>query len=133
MDALLREALERARGDERLRVILALASESASQTSRETPIDPSQFASRADYRRALIEQRHGEIERSVGLVRQALAALSLRLLGGTISSTLVAEGTAQQVLAAIRLPGVRYATLDRQVQALRQPRGSAKLAGGGGG
>lgn len=118
-DLLLHDALENANGDEILRCLMLLGGQDASVASQE--LDLSQFPSRQAYREALIAQRQELLARQTSHTRKALQALSLKPRGGDISMIVVVEGTACQIFAALALPGIRHATLDRVIQ-LSKPR-----------
>jgi len=77
---------------------------------------PDQFPSRAAWREALIERRKAQVAHDIGSTLQALRDLSFKVGGGTTSRTVVVEGTAQNILASLELPGVRHASLDRPIQ-----------------
>lgn len=132
IDPLLRKALTNARGDEVLRALMVLGSESPDHTmggKKQTP-RPSAFPTRGAYRMAMIEQRQGDIERTIGETRRALAALDLRPRGGRTGHTVVIEGPAQQILKSLTLPGVRHASLDQQIQLVRPRRSAAAKKAG---
>jgi hypothetical protein len=113
-DSQLERVLREAVGDETIRVLMLLkaagivAHESASITSE-------QFASRRDYRQAMIEQRKKSVEQIIGGTRQALKDLKLVPKGGAISRTVLVEGSAKQILHSLSLPGVEHASLDRPI------------------
>lgn len=118
-DPLLRDALENANGDEILRCLMLLGGQEAPVASQE--LDPSQFPSRQAYREALIAQRQELLAHQTSHTRKALQALSLKPRGGDISMIVVVEGTACKIWAALALPGIRHATLDRVIR-LSKPR-----------
>ncbi len=116
VDPLLEKELTEARGYEPLRVIMVLDDpDSVSQhpTESEPNLHPSQFPNRKAYRQALIDAQEKRVANAVGKTRQALEHLSLRLRGGEISKTVVVDGSASQILAALELEGVRQVTLDQ--------------------
>lgn len=126
-DPLLREALQNAEGDEVIRTIMLLDSEgdttesrgaeSDAETETETEeLHPSQFSTREEYRRNLIEQQKQKTTKRTRSTMQALLELSLRPVGGAISRAVVVEGSTRQIAAALDLPGVRHAILDRSIQ-----------------
>lgn len=118
-DPLLRDALENANGDEILRCLMLLRGQEAEVVSQE--LEPSQFRSRQAYREALIAQRQELLARQTSHTRKALQALSLKPRGGDISMIIVVEGTPCQIWAALALPGIGHATLDRVIE-LSKPR-----------
>lgn len=122
-DPLLRDALRQAEGDEVLRAVMLLGPESGDDEKGRVgqKLDPSQFPSRADYRRALIEQRQSRLADDIGQTLQALQGLSLAPRGGEISRVVVVEGSARQILVSLDLPGIQHASLDRPIE-LVEPR-----------
>lgn len=110
IDFLLRDALENADGNEILRCVMLLGTEEAEHQVVDQDLDPSQFSSRQAYRQALITQRQEVLARQLGQTLQILQALSLVPRGGQISPTVVVEGSAGQIWAALALPDVRHAT-----------------------
>lgn len=118
LDPLLRKALERATGEEFLSTLMLLrpeSKESANDAPESTEPDPSHFESREEYRGALIARQREMVSRGIEGTLQALADLSLRPRGGSISHAVVVQGAARQILSALELPGVAHATLDRPV------------------
>lgn len=126
MDAALREKLALATEDEVIRAVILLDPETykskgdqtegqESAAEAETDLDPAHFASRLEYRKALISKRQEEMRRGVGPTLQALAALSLNPRGGRMGSNVVVEGMASQIMASLHLPGVRHAALDQPI------------------
>ena len=113
-DPLLRDALQNADENEILRCLMLLGPKEAEAKVQE--LDPSQFPSRLAYRKALIAQRQYFLADQIGDALKALQALSLKPRGGEISMTVVVEGTARQLWAALALPSVRHATLDRVIR-----------------
>jgi hypothetical protein len=113
-DSQLERVLREAVGDEKIRVLMLLraagivAHESASIASE-------QFASRRDYRQAMIEQRKKSVEEIIGGTRQALKDLKLVPKGAAISRTVLVEGSAKQILHSLSLPGVEHASLDQPI------------------
>lgn len=126
IDPLLRDALNQAQEDKVLLVAMVLDSESndVENGDKSQKLDPSQFGSREVYRKALIDQRQTKISSDTGNTRRALTELSLKVRGGAISRIVVVEGTARQILAALELPGVRHASLDRPIELERPYRKS---------
>ena len=123
-DPLLQEALKKAKGDEIIRTIMLLGGEAeAGDRSAGQEPDPEQFADRASYRRALIENRERQISHQLGDVMRELRGRALKLTGGTISPTVVVEGAAREILRSLDLPGVRHASLDRAIKLDRPSRG----------
>lgn len=82
---------------------------------------PSDFASRLEYRRALIDRKRRQSSGRNMSTLKALADLSLNPRGGTIGGTVVIEGPAGRVAEALLLPGVKKAVLDREIS-LVEPR-----------
>jgi len=129
-DPELRRALEEALGespergpDDVLRILVLLRPEAGGQGDGEAPprpLDPSDYPSRIDYRKALIEQRQQVVQRDVGDVKRKLEELALKVKGGLTSPTVVVEGPARRILEALRLAGVEHASLDRVI-ALERP------------
>jgi hypothetical protein len=123
INAELQEALTQTEREETLRVIMQLGSAESERASEkpENVFDPSQFSSRRDYRQALIDQQKAQVSQEVGDTLNKLRALSLKVQGGEIGRTVVVEGPAREITAALELPGVRSASLDQRF-ALIEPR-----------
>ncbi|ACK73672.1 putative signal transduction protein with Nacht domain protein [Gloeothece citriformis PCC 7424] len=103
-------------GDERLRVVMSLAEEKG-ETLTNQSLTPSQFPSRQAYREALIAQKKQQLaEGTVGQTIEDLKNLSLSVHGGTTSSVVVVEGTAEQILKSLNFSGVHSATLDQIIR-----------------
>ncbi|MGB0384424.1 MAG: hypothetical protein ACPGWR_06325 [Ardenticatenaceae bacterium] len=120
-DPLLRDALQNADRNEILGCLMLLGPKEGEAKVIEQELEPSQFPSRLAYRKALIAQRQEFLKEQIGDTLKALQALSLKPRGGEISMTVVVEGTARQLWAALALPTVRHATLDRVIR-LSKPR-----------
>jgi hypothetical protein len=113
-DPLLREALQKAGGGEVLRAVLVLRSEPKEGEGPEP--SPAAYPSRAEYRRALIERQRQRLkEGEVGRTVRELEGMDLKPRGGGLLATVVVEGPADQVAAALELPGVVRGDLDRPV------------------
>jgi len=112
----LRDVLVAAHGPEELRVLLTLW---AKDEFLDTPPAPSEFASREEYRRALIERRERKLAAAIGDTVRVLKGLGVRVIGETVMRTVVADGTADQVAAALSVPGVERAVLDRPLELIR--------------
>ena len=123
IDPLLWDALWRAEEDEVLRVVMVLGPEPGDTEkglgARE--LGPSEYASRVEYRQALIEQRRAWLSDRVGGTVRALRDLSLTSRKETLSRTVVVEGPASQILTSLDLPGVYHSSLDRPIE-LANPR-----------
>jgi large subunit ribosomal protein L9 len=115
-DPLLREALESAKGDEELRVVALLGSETKTTTKSANDFDPTQFSSRTAYRAALLEQRQRELNDEQKETLESLQHLDLHTKGGKASKTVVLAGNASQILASLELPGISHASLDRPIE-----------------
>ena len=115
-DPRLRDALVAAQGQEEMRVLLTVR---ATDELFEAPPSASEFSTREDYRRALIERRKRELAQAIGDTVRSLVALGLRVTGQNILRIVVADGTAEQIGAALVLPGVERASLDRQLELIR--------------
>jgi hypothetical protein len=112
VDPELWRALTEATGDEILRTVMVLGN--GANLATETPsIDPSSFANRMDYQRALRSQQQERVSGAVRPVQKQLEQLDLKTHGGEFSRSVVVEGTAQKILASLQLPGVQHASLDR--------------------
>jgi hypothetical protein len=121
IDPKLQEVLEKAKGDEIVTCLMLLGPEleDAKQRSASEELNPAQFPSRKAYREKAISQRKDELAHNIGITLQKLRDLSLNPRGGNISPTVVVEGMARQILAALELPGVRHASLDRPIELIR--------------
>jgi hypothetical protein len=129
-DPKLRQALEEAMGEspkrtpaDVLRTIMVLRSEASrggGEAPAPRPLDPADYPSRIEYRKALIEQRQQVVRRDVGDVKRKLEGLALKVKGGLTSPTVVVEGPARRILDSLQLEGVEHASLDREI-ALERP------------
>lgn len=116
MAPLLHNVLKYANGDEVLRAILFITSESRDAEEDHVDnqeLDPAQFPSRETYRQALIAQRQSQFDKELNHILQALQDLSLTSRANIISRSVVVEGSAYKILASLNLPDVCYATLDQ--------------------
>ncbi len=127
IDKLLRKTLLEAEGTEVVRAVMVLGQLNNEQRRGPAPPTPTQFSSRTDYRRALIESRQVEVGRIIGKTRQKLSELNLNPRGGKVGHTVVVEGRAEQILASLELPGVRHASLDQRVGLVTPDRGKRTL------
>ncbi len=123
IDPLLRDALVRARPEDMLRVVMTLQpdAEQPLEADLKRELDPTQFHSREAYRRALIEQQKRRTLHEISRTIHELERLLTTVHGGEMSHTVVAEGSAQQVVSALSLTGVQRASLDRPLE-LVEPR-----------
>lgn len=113
IDPLMEAALRQSHGDEEM---IAIINIDLKNPLVKDPFEPKQFSTSEDYRRALIEYRQQEFAEGLRDTLQEIGNISLKILsGGTISRTLVVEGTAKQILQALELPGVRYAAIDQLI------------------
>jgi len=120
IDPLLRERLRNAREDETIRVVMVLGEdEHSSRIDRE--MHPSQFPSRTAWREALIKQRQSQLASEIGDTLEGLRERSLQPRGGTISHTVVVEGSVRDIVSSLELPGVRHASLDRPIELSEAP------------
>jgi len=114
VDPELLRALHDAAGHEILRTVMVLGDDS--KPAPETPsIDPSRFATRSDYQRALRSRQQEQVKGAVRPVQKQLEQLDLKTRGGEFSRSVVVEGPAQQILASLELPGVQHASLDQSL------------------
>ena len=113
-DPLLGDRLEHAREDENIRAVMILGPEETS-SSVHKELHPSQFPSRQAWREALVEQRKSQLEDEIGGTLKELRELALKPQGGKISQAVVVEGPAANIAASLDLPGVRHASLDREI------------------
>jgi hypothetical protein len=116
-DPELERALREADEDETVRAIMVLGN---GELAHE-PITAEQFASRHDYREAMIQKQRDSVERSTGGIRKAVQDLNLITQAGNISRTVLVEGAAKQILRALELPGVQHASLDQRLTPARTP------------
>ncbi|MEM8721668.1 MAG: NACHT domain-containing protein [Cyanobacteria bacterium P01_G01_bin.39] len=112
IDPLLQDKLANASDNEILRVVMRLRSENQVNTES-TAISPADFPNRIEYRQALIAQRQKQLAGDVGATKKAIANLVLETYGGVNTSSLVVEGTVEQILQSLDLSGIESATLDR--------------------
>ena len=109
--------LEAAHHSAEVRAIVSLArpEERHEQIVADERIDPKDFPSRSDYRRALIDRQQSAVKANVGETLEQLRRLDLDLQGGKTTHTLVVVGTASNFAELLKLNGVRRAELDRDV------------------
>jgi hypothetical protein len=122
-DPRLREALASAEGREVIRAVVRLGAPGQEENGAASSegLDPGAFESRQAYRKAQLARRQEEVSRDIGDTVRALDELSLAPRGGKMGRTVVVEGPAHQVAAALGLPGVLHASLDRPMK-LVEPR-----------
>src|SRR5579884_4139050 len=123
IDPLLRQALQQAREDKNLRVIMVLGSAAGESNGHreEQDLDPSQFASIKEYRQALVDRQKERIIQEVGETQSRLRELPLSVCGGTHSHSIVVEGPASAILRSLGLPGVLHASLDQPMALIEPP------------
>ena len=128
-DQPLRDALRQAGPGDRVRAVIVL------DPSRPVPVratNRNELASQivdgaatrsagTSYRAGLIQQQRERLKSEIGPVLNSLKGLSLDVSGGDLSKVVVAEGPAEKIMAGLKIPGVRSATLDRAVT-IDQPR-----------
>ncbi|MEM9542683.1 MAG: NACHT domain-containing protein, partial [Cyanobacteria bacterium P01_E01_bin.42] len=112
LDPLTEEVLMQARGEEEL---IAIASLEMKTPPEKEPFHPKDFPSYQDYRRALIDYRKREYAEALGETIRQLKQLPVQFRGGELSRVAIVQGTAQEMLQVLELPGVRQMTLDRLV------------------
>lgn len=116
IDPLLKDILPHTERDEVLQVVMVLEDEEGKTVTGET-LKPSDFSSRVEYRKALIEQRKQQLERgNIGKTIEELNQLNLTIHGGKASRFLVVEGTAEEIVKSLALSGVKSASLDQIIR-----------------
>ncbi len=115
IDLPLRDALADAPDGTILRAIMVLGTDTESERRDERLPQPSQYSSRVAWRQALIEERQHQLVREIGRTIDALRELCLKPRGGTTGHTVVVEGSAQQLLRSLDLPGVQHVSLDQPI------------------
>jgi hypothetical protein len=116
IDPLLREVLTNAGKDEQLQVIIILQEDNL-EASSTNQILPSEFPSRTEYRKALIEHTKQQLAITVEQTVTALQNLSIDIQWqGETSGALVAKGLKSQIVEAVNLPGVKSIIADRIVK-----------------
>jgi NACHT domain len=117
-DPILLDRLMHAKEGEVLRVAMTLNVElsESGQTLALPTLDPSQFASRVDYRQALIQQQQTWLTTALGTTMEDLENLSLKTYGGNTSRVIIAEGTAEQIIKSLELVGVHHASFDQSLR-----------------
>jgi len=120
-DEQLLEALRNAEENQVLRTVMLLGSASNGVRRGEDAarVEPNDFDSHEDYRRALIQQQRERVEGEIAGAIQELRDLSLDVQGGKLSRSVVAEGPAAQILRSLDLPCVRHAALDQPISLIR--------------
>ena len=115
---LLQKILTNADRNDYLQVIMFLEKDE-SNTPYSNDILPSEFSSRAEYRKALTEQGKQQlaIDTTVEQTVTALQELSLDIhFQGEVISALLVEGTAAQIIESLNLAGVKSVFLDQIVE-----------------
>ncbi len=112
IDSLLQDKLANAPDSEILRVVMRLREENKSNVDRKS-ISPADFTNRIEYRKALIAQRQQQLAGDIGATKKAIENLVFKTYGGINTSSLVVEGTVNQILRSLELSGIESATLDR--------------------
>lgn len=134
----LNDALQRAAQSDPLRVILFLqetgsapklpaskvSGPATSATSKSAPrnsgaVDQSAKTTvgtdRLSQRKSLIAEQRTRHQAAFGETIEAMKALTLNVSGGESTRALIAEGSAEAVARALKLPGVKHAVLDCQL------------------
>lgn len=112
LDPLLQQILANCDEGDRLLVIMVLEDTKIDNNH----IKPWKFSSRAEYRQALIEHRKEQLATGVaGETIKQLKELSLVICGGEINSFLIVEGTAEKVMQAVYIPGIKLICLDQDI------------------
>ena len=114
LDKPLKQVLQTAGEEEQIRVLLQL--DDGQKASTTPALQPKDFASRAEFRRAANEQRRQQLETATADTRKALDRLGVRVRGGKLGRTVVVDGTAGQIAKTVALPGVKKAMLDREIE-----------------
>ena len=116
IDPLLQEVLTNAGEDEQLQVIIIFQEDNLDASST-NHILPSEFPSRAEYRKALTEHRKKQLAITLEQTVTALQNLSIDIQWqGETSKALVAKGLKSQILEAVNLPGIKSILADRIVE-----------------
>lgn len=122
-DESLRRTLKSAKKDAVLRAVLVLERDSEGlgnvDADPKPAVRPTQFSSRVDYRKALIERQASRNSAETGSTIDQLKELSLKVRGGKLTRAVVVEGSAAMIAKALKLRGVRSATLDQKLDAPR--------------
>lgn len=115
-DDSLREALEQAAEDESMRVILTLDEDKCgSVQSIKNGLSPSDFESRTEFRKALVNRRKNLLAEQFAETRKKLRDARLELRGGEISRVIVVDGNARDIARSLSIPGVLRVTLDKKI------------------
>jgi hypothetical protein len=93
---------------------MVLGTDTESERRDERLPQPSQYSSRVAWRQALIEERQHQLVREIGRTIDALRSYASSH-GGTTGHTVVVEGSAQQLLRSLDLPGVQHVSLDQPI------------------
>jgi NACHT domain len=122
-DPILLDQLTHAREGEMLRVAMTLNAESSEigQNMTLPTLDPAQFPTRTDYRKALIQQQQARLAKALSSTIQDLQNLSLKTYGGNTSRVIIAEGTAEQIMKSLELTGVHHASFDQSIRIAPNP------------
>lgn len=114
-----RQTFEDADDSDVLVVIMNLRSASPNV---EEDIDPKDYATREDWRKALIQRRIDHFQIAFKETIDVLRSLSLDVRGGIFSNTVV-KGTVANILLALELPLVGKITLNRSFDLIQPKRG----------
>lgn len=116
VDKYLRAALESSSADDVLTAILMLDAQTELRPS--TELDPKTFQSPVAYREALIRRRQEGLNRRLGQTMENLRAIGLVVDGGKLAPIVVVSGAAHQINAALELPSVQKAFLNRSLEVI---------------
>lgn len=117
LDDELRACLEAADDGQTIRAIVTLgqSQDSYNAAVAASRLDPRDFPSRTDYRRAMIDSQKSTVESNVGETLKQLRQLDLVLEGGSTTHTVVVVGPAASFAKSLMLSGVRHAELDQEI------------------
>ncbi len=113
LDSELLALLESAEDSKVIRAIVSLGPpQSKGGVERTSEPTPRQFASRHDYKRALIDLQQATVKANIGETIEQLRQLDLELEGGCTTHTVIVVGAASNFAMSLKLTGVRRAEFD---------------------
>ena len=116
---LLLEAAAVDRKDTPLRFVLTIREE----MEETPPPDPAKFASRVEYRRALIDQKTASSAASgTEELAERFSQMGLKAIPGLLSQTIVVEGSAEALSKALANDAVTNAYPDDEIELIRPRR-----------
>lgn len=115
LDAELASKLRAANPEHRVRVVARLGASSADGANAPTP-GPSEFPSREAWRSDRIARQRASIEKRYGQTLESIRQRGVQVVtGGSLSTTLILEGSSSSIVKALQLEDVVHADIDRKL------------------